>query len=160
MKNRRKKKLVDRKVQGRLVVGIASHWLLYFMLLLYAVPMWHVLTVSGFSKPFLTVLVDSWGSMTPMFLSMALLLPVFIWETVKFSNRFVGPVYRLHKTIRSVNEGEPFRPVHFREDDFWHDLADDFNLMMKRRSERQDTEPTTEPVVSQPQDEEELVAVG
>ena len=49
MINRRKKKFVDRKVQGRLLIGIAAHWLLYFMLILCAVPLWHVLTVSGFS---------------------------------------------------------------------------------------------------------------
>jgi methyl-accepting chemotaxis protein len=136
MINRRKKKLVDRKVQGRLLLGIAAHWLLYFMLIMGAIPIWHVLTVSGFSQPLTAVLADSWGSMTPVFLFLAAVLPVFIWETVKFSNRFVGPMYRLHKTIQSINAGEEFRPIRFREDDFWHELADDFNTMMRRMKEQ------------------------
>lgn len=136
MINRRKKKFIDQKVQGRLVVGIAAHWLLYFMLILCAIPMWHMITVSGFTKPFRTVLLESWAEMTPVFLFLAAVLPIFIWETVKFSNRFVGPIYRLHRTIRSISAGEEFHPIHFREDDFWHDLADDFNTMMKRLNEQ------------------------
>lgn len=136
MINRRKKKFVDRKVQGRLLIGIAAHWLLYFMLILCAIPMWHILTVSGFSEPFPKVLADSWGSMTPVFLFLAAVLPIFIWETVKFSNRFVGPMYRLHRTIQSINAGEKFQPIRFREDDFWHDVADDFNKMMKQLTEQ------------------------
>ena len=153
MINRRKKKFVDRKVQGRLLIGIAAHWLLYFMLILCAIPMWHILTVSGFSEPFPKVLADSWGSMTPVFLFLAAVLPIFIWETVKFSNRFVGPMYRLHRTIQSINAGEKSQPIRFREDDFWHDLADDFNAMMKRFNEKQDSAP------KETQPEKELVEV-
>jgi len=153
MINRRKKKFVDRKVQGRLILGIAIHWLLYFVLILCTIPMWHILTVSGFSEPFPVVLAESWGSMTPVFLFLAAVLPIFIWETVKFSNRFVGPMYRLHKTIRSINAGEPFQPIHFREDDFWHDVADDFNAMMKKLSENEVAAAEEAP------EEEELVEV-
>lgn len=159
MINRRKKKFVDRNVQGRLLLGIAAHWLLYFMLVMSAIPIWHVLTVSGFSHPLTKVLADSWGSMTPVFLFLAAVLPVFIWETVKFSNRFVGPIYRLHKTIQSINAGEKFRPIHFREDDFLHDLADDFNTMMRRLKQRED-EPTREDASEEQREVEEPVGVA
>ena len=74
--------------------------------------------------------------MTPVFLFLAAVLPIFIWETVKFSSRFVGPMYRLHRTIQSINAGEKFQPIRFREDDFWHDVADDFNKMMKKLTEQ------------------------
>ena len=153
MINRRKKKFVDRQVQGRLLAGIASHWLLYFMLILFAIPMWHMLTVSGFVKPFPAVLLDSWQSMTPVFLFLAAVLPIFIWESVKFSNRFVGPIYRLRQTIRSINAGEEFRPIKFREDDFWQDVANDFNAMMERFAEQKTAK------AEEAEREEELVEV-
>lgn len=159
MINRRKKKFVDRKIQGRLLLGIAAHWLLYFMLIMSAIPIWHVLTVSGFSQPLTKVLADSWGSMTPVFLFLAAVLPIFIWETVKFSNRFVGPIYRLHNTIRSINAGEEVRPIRFRENDFWHDLADDFNTMMRRLKEHEGA-PVAEDPSEEQQEVEEPVAVG
>lgn len=160
MKNRRSRKLIDRKVQGRLVVGIAAHWLLYFMLILCAIPMWHIITVSGFTKPFPTVLADSWAEMTPVFLFLAAVLPIFIWETIKFSNRFVGPMYRLHRTIRDINGGAPFRPIHFRENDFWHDVADDFNTMMKRLTEQDAGESVSKKSEEQAREEELVAASG
>ncbi len=135
MRNRRSKKFIDRKVQGHLVLGLASHWLLYFMMVLFSVPMWHMITVAGFTKPFPKVLADSWTQMVPVFVFLAAVLPIFIWETIKFSNRFVGPIYRLHQAIRKIAAGEEFSPVHFRKGDFWHELADDFNAMIDRLSD-------------------------
>ncbi len=156
MQNRRGKKFIDRQVQGRLVLGITVHWLLYFTLILCSIPMWHMITVSGFSKSFPLVLADSWSQMTPVFLFLAAVLPIFIWETLKLSHRFVGPMYRLRSAIRSINAGEEFRPVKFRDDDFWQEVADDFNTMMERLTEGKADEETQE----QAQEEGELVEVG
>ena len=138
MINRRKKKFVDRKIQGRLLLGIAAHWLLYFMLIMSAIPMWHVLTVSGFSQPLTKILADSWGSMTPVFLFLAAVLPIFIWETVQIQQPIRGPHLSTTQHDPKHNAGEEVRPIRFREDDFWHDLADDFNTMMKRLKQRKD----------------------
>jgi hypothetical protein len=157
MQNRRGKKFIDRQVQGGLVIKIAAHWLLYFMLVLFSIPMWHMITVSGFSKSFPLVLADSWSQMTPVFLFLAAVLPIFIWETIKLSHRFVGPMYRLHSTIRSINAGEEFRPIHFRDDDFWQEVADDFNTMMVRLMEQQGAESVCE---QEPVRDEELVPVS
>ena len=63
---------------------------------------------------------------------MFFLLPVFILDTIKLSHRFAGPIYRLRNTIRSLAQGEEFRPLKFREVDFWQSLAEDFNVMVAR----------------------------
>jgi hypothetical protein len=63
---------------------------------------------------------------------MFFMLPIFIVDTIKLSNRFAGPIYRLRLTIRSLAEGETFRPLRFRDFDFWQGLADDFNMMVDR----------------------------
>ena len=45
----------------------------------------------------------------------------------RMSNRFVGPVLRLRKGLREVAEGRPAQPLNFRDDDFWREMASDFN---------------------------------
>ncbi|MHB8899690.1 MAG: hypothetical protein ACYC6Y_13160 [Thermoguttaceae bacterium] len=158
MRNRRSRKFIDRKVQGRLVLGLAAHWLLFFMLILCAVPMWHMISVVGFTKPFPKVLADSWTQMTPVFIFLVTVLPIFIWETIKFSNRFVGPIYHLHQTILKIRAGEEFRPVRFRKDDFWHELADDFNTMVEHLARQKAATPLEEPADAENVVEDEPVA--
>ena len=160
MRNRRSKKFIDRKVQGQLVLGVAVHWLLFFVMILCAVPMWQIIRVSGFTKPFPAVFAETWRQMIPILVFLAAILPIFIWEMIKFSNRFTGPIYRLHKTIRSIRAGEEFEPIHFRKDDFWHELADDFNAMMEQVGEKESASGSHKDTTEQPQEEEQLVEVG
>jgi len=63
-------------------------------------------------------------------LVMAALLPAFVLDTVRLSNRFAGPMFRIRKAFRSTAAGEPFEPLVFRKGDFWKELADDYNRMM------------------------------
>jgi len=43
------------------------------------------------------------------------------------SNKFVGPVMRLRNGLRDLAEGRPAQPLNFRDDDFWREMATDFN---------------------------------
>jgi hypothetical protein len=73
------------------------------------------------------------------------MLPVFIVDTIKLSHRFAGPIYRLRNVIRGMADGEPYKPVLFREKDFWQGLAEDFNQMIERitgKSHTTDAEPS------------------
>jgi hypothetical protein len=65
---------------------------------------------------------------------------IFIWETITLSNRFAGPVSRLHDIIRSLNAGEAFEPIRFRKVDFWREVADDFKAMVERFNDQPATE--------------------
>jgi len=162
MRYHRKQQLIDKPVQLRMAAGMALHWVLYFLFILLAIPVWQMLTVSGFSKPFSVVVVESWAHMTPVFLFLATLLPIFIWESIKFSNRFVGPIYRLRTTMRALNAGEPFEPIRFRKRDFWHDVAEEFNTLMERL-ERQGSDPEPAELRTETRKEQETlepVAVG
>jgi hypothetical protein len=48
-------------------------------------------------------------------------------DTLRLTNRFVGPIYSLRRALREAAEGNVSRPLQFRDDDFWRDVADDFN---------------------------------
>ena len=60
------------------------------------------------------------------------MVPAFIYDTIKLSNRFVGPILRLKNSVRSVADGKPVSPLKFRGGDFWHELADDFNRLNEK----------------------------
>jgi hypothetical protein len=48
------------------------------------------------------------------------------------SNRFVGPLVRLRRSMRKLARGEHVDPICFRDNDFWHDFANEFNAVAAR----------------------------
>lgn len=59
--------------------------------------------------------------------TLLLLAPIFAYDLLRLSNRFVGPIFRLRRELRRLSNGEPVTMIDFREGDFWHDTADSFN---------------------------------
>jgi hypothetical protein len=126
----RKKTFVDPKVQGALVRRLVLHWFSFI-----AVAALVAFCLQVLSNPFRSVREHAqqlWWTHGPFLLVMFFMLPVFIVDTIKLSHRFAGPIYRLRQTIRSLAEGEPFKPLRFRDFDFWQGLADDFNKMVEQ----------------------------
>jgi predicted PurR-regulated permease PerM len=57
---------------------------------------------------------------------------------VVFLHRVAGPVYRFRKTLLSLNRGEKPADIKLRESDFFHEMAHDINVVLKRsRSEQE-----------------------
>jgi hypothetical protein len=128
----RKKTFVDPKVQGALVRRLVLHWFSFIAVAALVAFCLQVLT-----NPFRSLREHAeqlWWTHGPFILVMFFMLPAFILDTIKLSHRFAGPIYRLRNTIRGLAEGESFRPLRFRDFDFWQGLADDFNRMIQRIS--------------------------
>lgn len=140
----RNKTFIDAKVQGALVRRLVFHWLAFI-----GVASLVAFCLQVLANPFRTLeehVQQVWWTHGPFLLVLFFLLPVFVVDTIKLSHRFAGPIYRLRSTIRSLAQGEQFRPMKFREIDFWQDLADDFNQMVVRLTADKD-EPTTSDAV-------------
>lgn len=126
----RKKHFIDSRVQGALARRIIFHWLV-FVLVTAAV----AFVVQVLSDPFRGLsshLSDLWWAQGPFLLVMVFLLPVFVMDAIKLSHRFAGPIFNLRRAIRKVADGETPRKLKFRQGDFWHDLADDYNMMLSK----------------------------
>jgi nitrogen fixation/metabolism regulation signal transduction histidine kinase len=129
----RKKTFVDPQVQGALVRRLVFHWLGFF-----AVASLIAFCLQVLANPFRSLdqhFEQLWWTHGPFLLVMVFLLPVFVVDTVRLSNRFSGPIYRLRKTIQNIAQGGAIRPLKFRDFDFWQDLAVDFNQMIERLSQ-------------------------
>ena len=79
----------------------------------------------------------------PVLLVSLALLPVFLLDASKLSNRFVGPILRVRRALAEAATGAKVTPLHFRENDFWRSLAGDLNHVLKLDSDVSATEKTS-----------------
>lgn len=57
---------------------------------------------------------------------------------VVFLHRVAGPVFRFRQTLLRVNRGEMPHDIKLREGDFFHDMAHDINIILRRLRAEQD----------------------
>jgi hypothetical protein len=156
----RQKKFIDSKIQGALVCRIILHWFVFL-----AVASLGAFILQVITNPFQPIAEHArqvWWTHGPFFLVMACLLPAFVYDTVKLSHRFTGPIYRLQQTIRSIIAGGPASRLKFRENDYWQGLAIDFNTMIERLTKGDDYLPEAgqEKTARRLEDEEQPAAAG
>lgn len=137
MSRKRKRFLVEKQVQGALGWRIAAHWFAFLGLSVFATCSLQIL--GNFESGSL------WGSFQRALLGqigsiavLLALLPWFIHDSLKLSNRFAGPMVRLQKSIVELTKSNEVLPVTFRTQDFWQEIAVDFNeLQMRVLAERE-----------------------
>jgi hypothetical protein len=83
----------------------------------------------------------------PALVASLVLLPVVLMDVLRVSNRFVGPIMRLRTALSTLASGQPGKPLNFRDDDFWRELATDFNRVAARIAQADiQLPPPTEPI--------------
>ncbi len=136
--SKRTKILVDPKVQWSIAGRVLLHWGLLLICLISIgalVRLMAASTTASFSDAFWAALKSQAAVAGVMFV----LLPVFIRDTMKLSNRFAGPMFRLRTVLSEMASGKEGYAIKFRTGDFWHQAADDFNVVVadyKRLQER------------------------
>lgn len=128
---KRKQVLIDPTVQWAIGRRLIVHWMLFLTCLLSVNAFLHmVVTLS--SEPFWPAVTGGLRAQLPMVAVMLVLLPVFVHDTMKLSNRFAGPMFRLRSSIKALADGTPSREIAFRDGDFWQETAVDFNRLRNR----------------------------
>ena len=130
---KRRQYFVDPKVQGAIVVRCLMYWgaclLTTFVMLFF----WSLLT--GPARLSWMTIDQLWFSYGPAFIASLLLLPLVLWDILKMTNRFAGPVLRLRRELKKLANGEHVNPLFFRDGDYWRDVAADFNRLVVRVKE-------------------------
>lgn len=123
--HKRQKVYVDRHVQGGIVLRLACIWLATTALAVFVSAV-----LQFFGDPtigldgYLTESSRYWG---PTLMAFAAMLPIAALYLIRFTHRFVGPILRLRRVLRELADGERIPPIQFRDNDYWHDLAEEFN---------------------------------
>jgi nitrogen fixation/metabolism regulation signal transduction histidine kinase len=118
---------VDTKVQGGLLMRVVLYWLL-MEFLMGALAASQVALTAGQAE-FAVLLNRVLYAFGPALLSSFILLPLVMFDVVRFSHRFAGPMGRLRREVKQIADGEPTEPIRFREGDFWYDLATEINRL-------------------------------
>jgi len=121
----RKKNFVDKHVQGALLRRIFFHWLIFFVVVTMSVVMLQAM-LGDPAQSLSTRLKAEMGEFIFMGVILLALFPAFMLDTIRFSNRFVGPIARLRRHLRQLGNGETDR-CQFRENDYWAEMAGEFN---------------------------------
>lgn len=128
--NKRRTHLVDTTTQWAIVKQSLLHWLYHSIvtILLLAMLQW---LLGGMFKSW----AENWQAIWPLaasvYLSLIILLPLFILNSFKLSNRFAGPIGRVRGALRELAEGKPYSPIEFREGDFWPEVAQELNAAVE-----------------------------
>ncbi len=126
----RKRNLVDQNVQGGLVRRMLFHWLVF----LAATALTFVVLRAMLGDPRLSIgerLESHVGDFVLLAALLVSLLPAFMLDMIRFSNRFVGPLVRMRSHVRNMADGSEGERICFRKQDFWRDFADDFNALVE-----------------------------
>ncbi|MBN2022021.1 MAG: hypothetical protein JW809_04440 [Pirellulales bacterium] len=155
-KRLRKHLFVDPHVQGALVWRVIMYWFLCLGTAIVMLLCWRMLT--GPARMFYTHFDDMWFHYGPALIASLLLLPLVVADIIRLSNRFTGPMVRLRREMRALARGEQVEPLRFRDDDFWHEFAEEFNAVVARvQGDRPNPSSRTFPDA---QDEPEPVGAG
>ncbi|MBL8850346.1 MAG: hypothetical protein JNG89_11765 [Planctomycetaceae bacterium] len=124
----RSRLFVDRRLQGDIVKRILLHWLAFL-----TVGTAIGVTLRWFTHPTVP-LSEQFGEMFaefgPFLVALIALLPVFVLDTIKLTNRFAGPYVRFRRHIRDLVENRASGPIKFRDGDFWRETEDDLNSLL------------------------------
>jgi methyl-accepting chemotaxis protein len=121
---------IDPQVQGLLVWRGFAYWISIVAVMASLLLLWNA--CSAPDRSFSEDLQAMWSQYQLPLLAAMIILPLFLLDIVKISNRFTGPVARFRKALRALSHGEAIQLLHFRADDCWQELAEDFNAVAAR----------------------------
>ncbi len=128
---RRRKLWVDGRIQGAIVVRLLTYYLACGITATCMLVAWRV-AVHGTQGGLQQHLTSLWSQLGPGALSLVLLLPMVLFDSVRLSHRFTGPMVRIRKTLQEAAAGDKVRQLKLRETDHWQDLANDVNKLLER----------------------------
>ena len=131
MAKRRTQLWIDRNLQGTVILRFVYYW--FVSLLFVTIPLVILETLVDPSKLFYHHLVPLFVTHWPVYVALTLLLPFMLFDALKLTHRIAGPIYQARVQLRSLAEGKDVKPICFREEDFWQDMADEINRIAELR---------------------------
>jgi len=116
---------------GVVIKALLTHWVIanivvftYFLVL--------QMFASGMQGSISEHMVAIWERYAPLIVVAVTFFPVFLYDAVRLSHRFAGPMVNLKHCLKSLAKGEAVRPLKFRDRDFWQELTGDVNAIADR----------------------------
>ncbi len=127
---RRQRHWTDNQIQTGLLKRIVAHWVILLVVSSCALMIW----IRLFEQPDATwsvIFEEYLWRYIPLALVFLALLPAFVMDTLRLSNRFAGPMYRMGQTLSQAAQGQTVNPLEFRKNDFLRKMAEDLNSILQ-----------------------------
>ncbi len=135
---RRATLVADPVVQFGLLRRIAIHWLLLFACNAVGLLLW-VRLLELPDQPWGQSAAVVMQRFLPFFLITAAVLPAFVVDTLKLTNRITGPIRRLRGDLNRAAAGQPVDKLKFRTGDYFAEIAEPFNRIVDRLERAEST---------------------
>lgn len=136
-KHVRKQNFVDSTVQGALLRRIIMHWVMYFIVAFLSIVLLQAMLSGPNGEPLLQRVIHEVKEFTLIGIILVCVFPAFLLDTVRFSNRFVGPVGRLRRYLRQLGQDGNTERLSFRGGDFWAEMAEEYNLVAQKMEDQE-----------------------
>ncbi|MFT7633808.1 MAG: hypothetical protein ACI87E_004866 [Mariniblastus sp.] len=117
----------DTRIQGGLCFRVVLYWILC------QIAMLGTLAFMGFIRGDIGIIQSI---AVPAFIVSTLFLPLAIYDIVRFSGRFAGPMVNFKGRLKEANENNERLRVHIRSGDFYREVFDALNEIQKRHEAR------------------------
>jgi len=128
--NVRRRTYFDPEVQGALARRLALHWGIFIIVATFII--FAMMWLSDPFAPASTHFQRLIGEYGPALMALVGLAPIFIYDAMRLSSRFTGPMLRFKNAAKSLAAGETPAKINLRGDDFWQEVAKDFNRVIER----------------------------
>ncbi len=118
---KRKQLFVDHQVQGTILLRIGWYWLFCFLFVSLSVLLFQ--TLSHPDQPFQDHVVPVLARFWPVYLALVVIAPFVLYDALKVSNRFCGPLQRVVRELEHYNRTGEYNGLTFRDNDFWQPLS-------------------------------------
>lgn len=132
----RQRYYVDTAVQFDLLKRVLFYGLASILFL--TLPIAFAKTLSDPSVFFLDHIGNVFRNHWPVLMMTVFFVPFAMNDILKFSNRFVGPIYRIRAEFKNFEQSGRIKSIKFRDGDYWHDLANGLNQITQRLNELED----------------------
>ena len=122
-------RFVDKLVQGTLVRRLISHWIGFTVVIavVFGVVTWMLTWLLHPMANRDELYGKFWLRLGPVIAVAVVLVPIFVYDTIRLTHRMVGPMVRVRRELQNLAEGRRAQRVKFRPDDYWTEVADEFN---------------------------------
>ncbi|RCS54370.1 hypothetical protein DTL42_04280 [Bremerella cremea] len=156
-RERRRQFWVDPQLQGSLALRIVLYYLLCW--LTFGLALMTIAALSDIHAPVTAVASIMTHYYLPAVLASLVVLPLIVWDSIRYSNRLAGSVARFRQAMERLADGETASPLVVRKGDSWKSLADQFNRIAMRIEELENAnQSATQQTTSSAQAEEVLEA--
>ena len=121
----RQRFFVDRKIQLTMVSRVVAYWLFCLLSVWLMLVCWEIATGRPSSSG--ELIGGVWSRFGPALIASILLVPLVVWDCLRVTNRFAGPLLRLRRGMSDLADGEPVQPLELRQGDFLGEIAEQFN---------------------------------